>query len=491
MIKEQAMQQLSTLLHGVDTVRIIGSPSIDINSIAFDSRKAEINSLFVAIVGVSSDGHDYIETAIKLGSSAVICQTLPCALHENICYVQVKDSAKTLGVLASKWYDNPSDKLTLVGVTGTNGKTTIATLLYKLTQQYGYKAGLLSTVCNYIDQEAVVATHTTPDPLQLNYLLSRMIERGCQYAFMEVSSHSVDQERIAGLSFDGALFTNLTRDHIDYHVTFDNYRDAKKRFFDQLPTNAFCITNKDDRNGQVMLQNTRAKQMSYSLNSLADFKGGILEEGFEGMLLQINGQEVFVPLVGRFNAYNLLAVYGAATTLGFEPKEVLRILSTLPAVNGRFEAIHSAQGWTAIVDYAHTPDALKNVIETINELRKADQKLITVIGCGGNRDKGKRPMMAKEAYAGSDTVVFTSDNPRNEDPQTIIDDMTAGLTASELQQTLSIVDRRQAIKTACTLAKANDIILIAGKGHEDYQEINGVKNHFDDKEEVRALSQIM
>ena len=395
--------------------------------------------------------------------------------------------------MASKWFGEPSKALTLVGVTGTNGKTTIATLLYKLVRALGHKAGLLSTVVNYIEDEAVPATHTTPDAIELNGLLRRMVDAGCEYAFMEVSSHAIAQERIAGLDFDGALFTNLTRDHIDYHKTFDNYRDTKKRLFDGLKKTAFAVTNKDDKNGLVMTQNCKAEVKTYSTRSLADYKAQILEEGFEGMMLNINGKEVFVPLVGRFNVSNLLCIYGAALCLGFEELEVLRVLSTLKPVNGRFETIRSPKGWTAIVDYAHTPDAVDNVISTIREIIDGQKskvesrkpRLITVIGCGGNRDKGKRPMMAQIAKKGSEQLILTSDNPRDEEPADILNDMKAGLTEEELRSTLVIEDRAAAIQTACTLAQAGDVILVAGKGHEDYQIIKGVKHHFDDHEQVR------
>ena len=400
-------------------------------------------------------------------------------------YILVENTDKALGLLASKWFGEPSKQLTLVGVTGTNGKTTIATLLYKLVRAMGHKAGLLSTVVNYIEDEAVPATHTTPDAIELNGLLHRMVDAGCTYAFMEVSSHAIAQERIAGLDFDGALFTNLTRDHIDYHKTFDNYRDTKKRLFDNLKKEAFAVTNKDDKNGLVMTQNCKAAVHTYSTRSLADYKAQILEEGFDGMMLSINGKEVFVPLVGRFNVSNLLCIYGAALNLGFDELDVLRVLSTLKPVNGRFETIHSPKGWTAIVDYAHTPDAVDNVIQTIREIKKEGAKLITVVGCGGNRDKGKRPMMAKIAKQGSEQLILTSDNPRDEEPKDILKDMTDGLTTEELRSTLVIEDRAAAIQTACTLAQANDVILIAGKGHEDYQIIKGVKYHFDDHEEVR------
>lgn len=477
---------LSQLLKAIETERVIGDTELEIKNIQFDSRKIEQGSMFVATIGTTVDGHDFIGQCIDNGAKAIVCQRID-KIVEGITYIVVKDTQKALGYLASEFYGRPSEKLILVGVTGTNGKTTIATLLYKLTREIGHKTGLLSTVCNYIEDEAIPSTHTTPDALALNELLSKMVEQGCEYCFMEVSSHSIAQERIAGLKFNGGIFTNLTRDHIDFHKTFDNYRDTKKRFFDNLPKQSFAITNKDDKNGLVMVQNTKAKIYSYSTRTIADFKAQILEEGFEGMLLNINQQEVFVPLVGRFNVSNLLAIYGTAICLGFDKDEVLRILSTLKPVNGRFETIYSPKGWTAIVDYAHTPDAVENVISTINEIRKAGTKLITVVGCGGNRDKGKRPMMAKIAKNGSEQLILTSDNPRDEEPEDILKDMLAGLTEEEKLSTLVIEDRRQAIRTACTLAGKGDVILIAGKGHEDYQIIKGVKHHFDDHEEVKAM----
>ena len=478
--------QLSTLLNALHPVEVIGRSDIEINSIQFDSRLVGVGDLFVAQSGTSVDGHTFITRCISQGAVAIVLSNrdfLPS--DEKVTYILVKDTNEALGLLACEWYGNPSKHLTLVGVTGTNGKTTIATLLYKLTRGMGEKAGLLSTVVNYVDDEAVPSTHTTPDALALNALLARMVEAGCRYAFMEVSSHSIAQARVAGLDFDGAIFTNLTRDHIDYHKTFDNYRDTKKLLFDRLKKNAFAITNRDDKNGMVMVQNTRSHIYTYSTRSLADFKGIILEEGFDGMLLNINNQEVFVPLVGRFNTSNLLAIYGTAINLGFDKTEVLRVLSTLEAVNGRFETIHSPKGWTAVVDYAHTPDAVDNVIKTINDIRKTDSKLITVVGCGGNRDKGKRPMMASIACKGSDQLILTSDNPRDEEPADILNDMVGGLTKKELERTLVIEDRFSAINTACTLAQKNDVILVAGKGHENYQIIKGVKHHFDDHEVVK------
>lgn len=478
---------LKDLLTSITPLRVIGDTNKDITAIQFDSRKVEAGNLFVAQAGTAVDGHQFIASCVEKGASAIVLSNEAYLPQEagTTTYILVENTDRALGLLAGAWYGNPSRLLTLVGVTGTNGKTTIATLLYKLVRAMGYKAGLLSTVCNYIDDEPVPATHTTPDALELNRLLRRMLDAGCQYAFMEVSSHAIAQERIAGLDYDGALFTNLTRDHIDYHKTFDNYRDTKKRLFDSLKADAFVVTNRDDKNGLVMTQNTRARVHTYSTRAVADYHAQILEEGFDGMLLNINNQEVFVPLVGRFNVSNLLCIYGAALCLGFEPTEVLRILSTLHAVNGRFETIRSPKGWTAIVDYAHTPDAVDNVIQTINEIKKKGAKLITVVGCGGNRDKGKRPMMAAIAKHGSEQLILTSDNPRDEEPADILRDMAAGLTEDELRSTLIIEDRESAIHTACTLAQQDDVILIAGKGHEDYQIIKGVKHHFDDHEIVK------
>jgi len=476
--------KLQELISGITPLQVIGDTDVEINDIQFDSRKVASGSLFVATTGTVVDGHHFINQAIQDGAAAIICEKTDGIIAQHATIIQVENSAKALGYLASQWYGQPSKKLCLVGVTGTNGKTTIATLLYKLTRAMGHKVGLLSTVCNYIEDQTIASTHTTPDALELNYLLSQMVQAGCTYAFMEVSSHAIAQERIAGLDFNGGIFTNLTRDHIDFHKTFDNYRDTKKRFFDELPKTAFAITNKDDKNGLVMVQNTRAEVHTYSMRMLADYKAQILEEGFEGMLLTINGKEVFVPLVGRFNTSNILAIYGAALCLGFDKDEVLRIISSLHAVNGRFDTITSGKGWTAIIDYAHTPDAIDNVIRTANEVRKSGSRLITIVGCGGNRDKGKRPMMAQIAKQGSDILILTSDNPRDEEPEDILNDMLAGLTEEEKQQTLVVIDRRQAIKTACMMAQVKDVILIAGKGHEDYQIIKGVKHHFDDHEVV-------
>ena len=481
---------LSELLKVIEPIEVIGSTDKEIKGLHFDSRKIGPGDLFIAQVGTAVDGHTFSDGCVDKGASAVVLSDkryLPDN-GQNTTFILVENTDKALGLMASKWFGEPSKALTLVGVTGTNGKTTIATLLYKLVRALGHKAGLLSTVVNYIEDEAVPATHTTPDAIELNGLLRRMVDAGCTYAFMEVSSHAIAQERIAGLDFDGALFTNLTRDHIDYHKTFDNYRDTKKRLFDGLKKSAFAVTNKDDKNGLVMTQNCPAKVCTYSTRALADYKAQILEEGFDGMMLTINGKEVFVPLVGRFNVSNLLCIYGAALNLGFEELDVLRVLSTLKPVNGRFETIHSAKGWTAIVDYAHTPDAVDNVIQTIREIKKEGAKLITVVGCGGNRDKGKRPMMAQIAKHGSEQLILTSDNPRDEEPQAILKDMTDGLTEEELRSTLVIEDRAAAIQTACTLAQSGDVILVAGKGHEDYQIIKGVKHHFDDHEIVRKYA---
>ena len=472
--------QLKELIACLQPVSTHGDLSVEITGIQFDSRLVKRGDLFVATRGTAVDGHDYIANALQAGAVAIVCEHEVEVPIEN-CVI-VSSSSKVLGLLASKWYGEPSKHLILTGVTGTNGKTT---LLYRLTRAFGKKAGLLSTVCNYVNEELIASTHTTPDALELNQLLRQMVDAGCEYAFMEVSSHAIAQNRIEGLDFDGGIFTNLTRDHIDFHKTFDNYRDTKKLFFDHLKPEAFAITNKDDKNGMVMVQNTKARIRTYSTQSVADYQAQILEEGFDGMLLSINRQEVFVPLVGRFNAYNILAIYGAAVSLGFCPEDVLRIISTLHSVNGRFEAIRSPKGWTAIVDYAHTPDAVENVINTINEIRKQDSRLITVVGCGGNRDKGKRPMMASIAKKGSTLLILTSDNPRDEEPKDILQNMLNGLTESEKRDTLVIEDRQTAIQTACTLAQKDDVILVAGKGHENYQIIKGVKHHFDDHEVIR------
>lgn len=486
---------LSELLKAIEPLKVVGSTDVDVHAIQFDSRKVEKGDLFVAQAGTAVDGHTFIPSCVEQGANVIILDNSQYLneVQPGVTYVLVKNSEEALGRLAHQWYGCPSEKLTLVGVTGTNGKTTIATLLYEMVRALGHKAGLISTVVYYVDGKAFPSTHTTPDALALNALLSQMVEAGCDYAFMEVSSHSIAQQRIAGLQFAGAMFTNLTRDHIDYHKTFDNYRDTKKRLFDNLKKTAFAVTNADDKNGLVMTQNTRAKVFTYSVQSMADHRGKILEEGFDGMLLSIDNQEVFVPLVGRFNVSNLLCIYSTALCLGFDKMEVLRILSVLKPVNGRFETIHSPKGWTAIIDYAHTPDAVENVISTINEILNSQKptangqkpKLITIVGCGGNRDKGKRPMMAQIAKRGSGQLILTSDNPRDEEPRDILNDMIAGLTEDELRSTLVIEDRAAAIQTACTLAQNGDVILVAGKGHEDYQIIKGVKHHFDDHEQVR------
>jgi UDP-N-acetylmuramoyl-L-alanyl-D-glutamate--2,6-diaminopimelate ligase len=479
--------KLKDLIQHIEVTEVIGDTEREITGIHIDSRLVKVGHVFVAMRGTAADGHAYIGKAIEQGATAVVCETLPEALNPAVTYVRVKDSEDIVGKLATTFYGDPTSKLELVGVTGTNGKTTIATLLYKMFRKMGYKVGLVSTVCNYIDDEAVPTEHTTPDPITLNQLLGRMADEGCKYAFMEVSSHSVAQKRIGGLKFAGGIFTNLTRDHLDYHKTVENYLKAKKAFFDNLPRTAFALTNLDDKNGLVMTQNTRAKVATYSLRSISDFKGKVLEDGFEGMLMDFNRTEVNVHFTGRFNASNLLAVYGAACLLGKKPEDVLLVLSTLIPVAGRFDTIRSPKGFTAIVDYAHTPDALVNVLTTIQEVLNGRGKVITVVGAGGNRDKGKRPLMAQEAAKYSDKLVITSDNPRFEEPQDIINDMLAGLGKAELERTVSIVDRKEAIRTACMLAEKGDVILVAGKGHEDYQDVKGVKHHFDDREILRAI----
>lgn len=483
--------KLKDVLRKVKPLETIGSMETEITDVQIDSRKVKKGSLFIAERGTQTDGHVFIPAAVKNGAAAVVCETMPEEIDGNTVFVRLESTEAAAGPIATQFYGDPSRKLKLLGVTGTNGKTTIATLLYNMFRKFGYKCGLCSTVCNYIDGEAVPADHTTPDPVTLNYLLGRMADAGCQYAFMEVSSHSIAQKRIGGLVFAGGIFTNLTRDHLDYHKTFENYRNAKKAFFDGLPKTAFAITNGDDKNGMIMVQNTAATVKTYSTRSMADFRARILEMSFEGMLLEIDGREVSVPFVGKFNVSNLLAVYGAARMLGREAMEILTTLSTLHSVAGRFETLRSPSGYTAIVDYAHTPDALVNVLSAIHEVlkesRSLESKVITVCGAGGNRDKGKRPLMAAEAANRSDRVVITSDNPRFEDPQAIINDMTAGLTAAQRRKVVTIADRREAIKAACMMADKGDVILIAGKGHEDYQEISGVKHHFDDREEVRKV----
>ena len=480
--------KLSELLKYVKPVSIIGDEQIDITGVNIDSRKIEKGHLFVAMKGTQTDGHKFIPKALELGASAILCEDLPAEKAEGVTYVQVTSTESAVGPVATVFFGEPSQKLRLVGVTGTNGKTTIATLLYNMFRKFGHKCGLLSTVCNYIEDEAIPADHTTPDPIELNRLLGRMVDAGCEYAFMECSSHAIAQQRIGGLKFTGGLFTNLTRDHLDYHKTFENYRDAKKAFFDSLPKDAFAITNADDKNGSVMVQNCKANVKTYSTRSMADFRARIIECHFEGMYLEIDGKEVGVQFIGKFNVSNLLAVYGAAVMLGKKPEDILLVLSTLKSVAGRLEPIRSKEGVTAIVDYAHTPDALENVLNAIHEvLDGKGGQVITVCGAGGNRDKGKRPLMAQEAAKQSDRVIITSDNPRFEEPQDIINDMLAGLSAQQMKNTLSITDRKEAIRTACMMAQKGDVILIAGKGHEDYQEIKGVKHHFDDREIVREI----
>ena len=481
--------KLNDLLKNIKPLNIVGNTDKDIKGINIDSRKIEQGHLFVAMKGTQTDGHKFIEKAIELGASAVLLEDMPAETAEkDITYIQVKSTEDAVGKVATTFYGDPSHQLKLVGVTGTNGKTTVATLLYNMFRKFGHKVGLLSTVCNYIDDKEVPASHTTPDPIELNALLARMVAEGCEYAFMECSSHAIRQRRIGGLKFAGGLFTNLTRDHLDYHKTFENYRDAKKMFFDDLSKDAFAIINADDKNGMVMVQNCKAKIKTYSTKRMADFRARILECHFEGMYLEVDGKEVGVQFIGKFNVSNLLAVYGTAIMLGKKAEDILVALSTLKNVNGRLEPIASPEGYTAIVDYAHTPDALENVLMAIHEvLDGKGGNVFTVCGAGGNRDKGKRPLMALEAVKRSDKVILTSDNPRNEDPQAIIDDMLAGLDTTQKKKVLSITDRKEAIRTACMMAQKGDVILIAGKGHETYQEINGVKHHFDDHEVVREI----
>lgn len=485
------MKYLSDLLTGLAFTELQGSADVEISCIVFDSRKVVPGCLFVAVKGTAIDGHDFIDQAVKQGAAAIICEELPGHTAGEADFLMVANSAIALGIVAANFYGRPSEKLKLVGVTGTNGKTTVATLLYKLFRELGYKTGLLSTVENQINGKVIPATHTTPDPVALNSLLNDMVEQGCDYCFMEVSSHAVAQHRIEGLKFSGGIFTNLTHDHLDYHKTFDAYRDAKKAFFDGLPKDAFALTNIDDRNGSVMLQNTRAHKKTYGLKNMADFKVKILENEFNGLLLNVDGDDVWFKLVGSFNAYNLAAVYGAAMLLDQDRATVLVSLSNLTGAEGRFDYVISRSKIVGIIDYAHTPDAVQNVLTTIHDLRKGDEQVITIIGCGGDRDKTKRPVMASMACEWSDKVILTSDNPRSEDPEQIIRDMEAGVNASNKRKTISIVDRREAIKTACHLAKPGDIILLAGKGHEKYQEIKGVRNHFDDKEELQAQFAVM
>ena len=477
--------KLKELLKDIPVVAIVGSEDGEITDVNIDSRSIKDGHLFIAMKGTQVDGHKFVPKAIELGAKAVMCEDMPEEKAEGVTYVQVESTEDVVGKVATTFHGNPSTKLKLVGVTGTNGKTTIATLLYNMFTKMGHKCGLLSTVCNYIIDEAIPADHTTPDPIELNRLLDRMVQAGCEYAFMECSSHAIAQKRIGGLTFAGGIFTNLTRDHLDYHKTFENYRNAKKAFFDSLPKTAFAITNADDKNGMVMVQNTKATVKTYSIRTVADFKARIIECHFEGMYLEMDGHEVGVQFIGKFNVSNLLAVYAAAVMLGKSPEDVLVVMSTLHSVSGRLEPIHSPEGYTAVVDYAHTPDALENVLNAIHEVLDGKGHVITVCGAGGNRDKGKRPLMAQEAVKQSDKVIITSDNPRFEEPQDIINDMLAGLNAQQMKKVISIVDRREAIRTACMMAQKGDIILIAGKGHENYQEIKGVKHHFDDHEVVK------
>ena len=481
------MSILKDILYKVAIEAVKGSTEITIGKIDFDSRKIAQNDVFVAIRGTISDGHEFIAKAIELGATAIVCDTLPETIVEGITYIQVKDTNTALAVMAANYFDHPSQKLQLVGVTGTNGKTTIASLLYQLYKKAGYKVGLLSTVKIMVDEVEYKATHTTPDSLTINQYLATMIAEGVEYCFMEVSSHGIHQKRTEGLHFVGGVFTNLSHDHLDYHATFAEYRDVKKSFFDHLPKTAFALSNIDDKNGPVLLQNTVAKKCTYALKSYADYKAQILESQLSGLLLKINGNEVWVKLIGTFNAYNLLAIYGTAIELGMESLEALRLLSELESVSGRFQYIVSEANITAIVDYAHTPDALENVLKTINDIRTKNEQLITVVGCGGNRDKAKRPVMGGIASDLSDKAILTSDNPRNEDATVIISEMEEGVAPQNFKRILSITDRKQAIKTACQLAQPNDIILIAGKGHETYQEIEGVRHDFDDMKIVKEL----
>ncbi|RFS24545.1 UDP-N-acetylmuramoyl-L-alanyl-D-glutamate--2,6-diaminopimelate ligase [Chitinophaga silvatica] len=486
------MKTLRDILYNVSIQSIHGSNDISINELTTDSRAVKPGDAFIAVKGVHVDGHQYIDKAISLGAVAIICETLPAQLTSNICFVQVNNSAAATGIMAGNFYDNPSDKIQLVGVTGTNGKTTIATLLFRLFSKLGYHCGLLSTVQNQIGDTVIPSTHTTPDPINLNALLAKMVNDGCLYVFMEVSSHAIHQQRIAGLKFAGGIFSNITHDHLDYHKTFDEYIRVKKSFFDNLPSNAFALTNLDDKRGMVMLQNTKAKKATYSLRTLADFKGKILENNLTGLIMSVNDTEVHFRLIGEFNAYNLLAVYGTAILLGMDKAKVLQALSDIQGAEGRFDYIVSdKEQIIAIVDYAHTPDALKNVLATIKNLRKGHEQIITVVGCGGDRDTAKRPIMGDVAAESSDKVILTSDNPRSEDPVAIIHEMEAGIPVHLKKKVLSITDRKEAIKTALSLANKEDIILVAGKGHEKYQEINGVKHHFDDKEVLNELMKLM
>jgi UDP-N-acetylmuramoyl-L-alanyl-D-glutamate--2,6-diaminopimelate ligase len=481
------MKNLKDILYKTSIEAIKGTTDLSISKIEFDSRKIASGDVFVAIKGTVSDGHQYIDKCIAQGAVAIVCEVFPENTQEGITYIQVDNSHKALAFMAANYYENPSQKLKLVGVTGTNGKTTVATLLYTMFENAGYQAGLLSTVKIKVHHTEYPATHTTPDSLTINYYLNEMVESGVEYCFMEVSSHGIHQSRTEGLHFEGGIFTNLSHDHLDYHATFAEYRDVKKSFFDHLPKTAFALSNIDDKNGNVMLQNTQARKRTYSLKSHSDYKTYVLENQLIGLLLKIDNQEVYTKLIGTFNAYNLLAIYATAVELGIEKQEALTLLSELESVSGRFQFIVSKSKITAIVDYAHTPDALENVLNTISDIRTRNEQLITIVGCGGDRDKTKRPIMAHIASSMSDKAIFTSDNPRSENPQTIIEEMEKGVEAQNYNKTLSITDRKQAIKTACQLAQSGDIILIAGKGHETYQEINGVKHDFDDMKIVKEL----
>ena len=480
--------KLSELTRNIQYTRIVlPKEEVEISGVNIDSRKVKQGDMFIAMRGTQVDGHQFIEKALEAGASAILCETIPGTLDPSVAYISVPDVSKIVGKVATTFYGNPTQRMRLVGVTGTNGKTTIATLLYRLFREFGHKCGLISTVCNYVDETPYPSTHTTPDPITLNELLGKMADAGCEYAFMEVSSHALAQGRVGDLEFAGGIFTNLTRDHIDFHETMDNYLKAKKSFFDNLSRDAFAITNIDDKNGPVMVQNTRADIKRYSVRTMAEYKGRINEIHLDGMLLNFNNREFSTLLTGRFNASNLLAIFAAAVELGKEPDEVLRLLSSLKPVSGRFETVHSPQGFSAIVDYAHTPDAIKNVLSTVNDVLHGRGNVITVIGAGGTRDKGKRPIMAQEAVKSSNRVIITSDNPRFEEPQDIINDMLAGLTPEQQKNVIAITDRREAIKTACALAQKGDVIVVAGKGHENYQEIKGVKHHFDDKEVLNEI----
>ena len=485
------MKLLKDILYKVSVNAVYGDTNVKVAQVDFDSRKVVKDSLFVAQKGISVDGHLYIDKAIRLGATTIICEELPIRLEANITFIQVEDSSKTLAIIASNFYDNPSSKLKLIGVTGTNGKTTVASLLYQLFKKSGYKTGLLSTVQILVDTTVFNATHTTPDSVTINYYLHQMVLLGVDYCFMEVSSHGIHQKRTEGLEFAGGIFTNLSHDHLDYHVSFASYRDVKKSFFDSLPKTAFALTNLDDKNGNVMLQNTKARKRTYALKTLADYKAKIIEKSFSGTLISINDTEFWTKLIGNFNAYNLAAIIGVAYELGLEKLEILTIISQLESVSGRFEHLVSDNGVIAIVDYAHTPDALKNVLETINNIRTNNEKLITVIGCGGDRDKTKRPKMAHIASQLSTQAIFTSDNPRTENPDTILEEMEEGVSAENLKKIITISDRRQAIKTACKFSEAGDILLIAGKGHENYQEISGERFHFDDLVEVKKYFNLL